>query len=276
LFAFTGKQFDDATGLQHNLFRWLDPSLGQWLNDDPIGFVAGDENVRRYVRNGVVDSIDPSGLQEPWLYPRMPMGERCTGSWPPRDPPDLRWPAIFPSRPLTPGEVDLLQCIFQGHLNTDGLVVIEGTFPFSQGGNTVTPRYTAWFPPANYAGDFSQVSDWRYGHFIHEMTHVLQSQQGNWNQTDFLYLFLANGFTYESTYIFDFERLGQPLHTFSFEQQADIIKMYFTNAPALATPIDYRERAWLTIQGFQTQPPPLPPIAWPIYAPGSNPNPFTP
>jgi hypothetical protein len=54
--------------LQHNLFRWLDPSLGQWLNEDPIGFAAGDENVRRYVGNGVVDSVDPLGLEEPSTF----------------------------------------------------------------------------------------------------------------------------------------------------------------------------------------------------------------
>ncbi|MBU6172524.1 MAG: hypothetical protein KGQ60_01900 [Planctomycetes bacterium] len=64
LFAFTGKQFDEATGLQHNLFRWLDPSLGQWLNEDPIGFAAGDENVRRYVGNRVTSSVDKYGLDE--------------------------------------------------------------------------------------------------------------------------------------------------------------------------------------------------------------------
>jgi RHS repeat-associated protein len=65
LFAFTGKHYDDATALQHNLFRWYDPALGQWLSEDPLGFGAGDENVRRYVGNKVVNSIDPSGLQDP-------------------------------------------------------------------------------------------------------------------------------------------------------------------------------------------------------------------
>jgi len=65
IFAFTGKQYDEATGLQHNLNRWYDPALGQWLNEDPIGFSAGDENVRRYVGNGVTGAVDPSGLQEP-------------------------------------------------------------------------------------------------------------------------------------------------------------------------------------------------------------------
>ena len=61
LFEFTGKQSDDATGLQHNLNRWLDPTLGQWLSEDPIGFGAGDENVRRYLGNRISFNTDPSG-----------------------------------------------------------------------------------------------------------------------------------------------------------------------------------------------------------------------
>lgn len=62
LFAFTGKQLDDSTGLQHNLYRWNEANLGQWLSEDPIGFAAGDENLRRYVGNGVLFALDPNGL----------------------------------------------------------------------------------------------------------------------------------------------------------------------------------------------------------------------
>jgi len=63
LFGYTGKQLDEATGLQHNLNRWYDARLGQWISEDPIGFAAGDENVRRYVGNRVTRSTDPDGLQ---------------------------------------------------------------------------------------------------------------------------------------------------------------------------------------------------------------------
>ncbi|MEO8271558.1 MAG: RHS repeat-associated core domain-containing protein, partial [Aureliella sp.] len=62
LFAFTGKQLDDSTGLQHNLYRWYDGNLGQWLSEDPMGFEAGDENLRRYVGNTVTFTTDPLGL----------------------------------------------------------------------------------------------------------------------------------------------------------------------------------------------------------------------
>jgi RHS repeat-associated protein len=62
LFAFTGKHYDDATALQHNLFRWYDPAIGQWLIEDPLSFAAGDENVRRYVGNDAILRLDPLGL----------------------------------------------------------------------------------------------------------------------------------------------------------------------------------------------------------------------
>jgi RHS repeat-associated protein len=37
------------------------PSLGRWLQQDPIGFDAGDSNLYRYVGNGPTDRNDPSG-----------------------------------------------------------------------------------------------------------------------------------------------------------------------------------------------------------------------
>jgi RHS repeat-associated protein len=64
LYGYTGKQYDEATGLQHNLNRWYDPALGQWLSEDPISFAAGDENLRRYVGNQIINLIDPTGLQD--------------------------------------------------------------------------------------------------------------------------------------------------------------------------------------------------------------------
>ncbi len=45
LFLFTGRPFDPDTGLQNNLNRWYDPSVGRWLSEDPIGFTGGDGNL---------------------------------------------------------------------------------------------------------------------------------------------------------------------------------------------------------------------------------------
>jgi RHS repeat-associated protein len=61
-FAYTGRPMDETTGLQNNLHRWYDPSVGRWLSDDPIGFSAGDANLYRYVGNAPTMRTDPKGL----------------------------------------------------------------------------------------------------------------------------------------------------------------------------------------------------------------------
>jgi uncharacterized protein RhaS with RHS repeats len=38
------------------------PSTGQWMQEDPKGFDAGDSNLRRYVENDPTNMTDPSGL----------------------------------------------------------------------------------------------------------------------------------------------------------------------------------------------------------------------
>ncbi len=62
IFAFTGRLFDESTGLQNNLNRWYDPTIGRWLSEDPIGFRAADANLYRYVHNAPTQFIDPLGL----------------------------------------------------------------------------------------------------------------------------------------------------------------------------------------------------------------------
>jgi len=64
LFLFTARPFDPDTGLQNNLNRWYDPSVGRWLSEDPIGFAAGDANVYRYVGNAVVAASDTNGTDQ--------------------------------------------------------------------------------------------------------------------------------------------------------------------------------------------------------------------
>jgi len=43
----------------------FDPSIGIWLEEDPIGIDAGDPNFHRYVGNNGVNHTDPSGLEPP-------------------------------------------------------------------------------------------------------------------------------------------------------------------------------------------------------------------
>ena len=65
VFGFTGRYFDEATGLQYNWHRWYDPKTGGWIGEDPIGFVGEDTNLSRYVGNSTTIWADPSGLAKP-------------------------------------------------------------------------------------------------------------------------------------------------------------------------------------------------------------------
>jgi RHS repeat-associated protein len=199
LFGYTGKQLDDATGLQHNLFRWYDSALGQWLSEDPIGFAAGDGNLSRYVGNRSTIAVDPSGLAE--IVTQLPLTPR--GSWNPTLPDDnifgIRPPRVgepaysyqnfgmyyqpLPptTRPFTSGESDMLTAFFSTYLDQSGLVIGIGGLNRYTTENTMVPRYTPWFPPRNYVSDFSLGTPNQQRHFIHEMMHVLQSQNGNFN-----------------------------------------------------------------------------------------------
>jgi len=59
-----GLRLEEASGLYDNRWRWYSAELGQFVSNDPIGFNAGDVNVRRYVGNGAVGAVDPLGLEE--------------------------------------------------------------------------------------------------------------------------------------------------------------------------------------------------------------------
>jgi len=49
-FRYTGREFDTETNLYYDRARYLDPSTGRFLSEDPLRFAAGP-NFYPYVRN---------------------------------------------------------------------------------------------------------------------------------------------------------------------------------------------------------------------------------
>ncbi len=61
---FQGLEFTDVTNLTHARNRDYSFALGRFIQLDPIGFSAGDNNWYRFVGNGPTAKVDPSGLQD--------------------------------------------------------------------------------------------------------------------------------------------------------------------------------------------------------------------
>ncbi len=64
IFGFTGRETDEESDLYYYRARYYDPAIGQFASEDPIGFAAGDSNLRRYVGNSPTNATDPSGMWE--------------------------------------------------------------------------------------------------------------------------------------------------------------------------------------------------------------------
>jgi RHS repeat-associated protein len=89
-FLFTGREWRSSLALYDYRHRAYSPSLGRFLQTDPLGCAAGDTNLYRYLSNGTGLGRDPLGLceeksssyvtdfEEPLHAPaRIPVGRRA-------------------------------------------------------------------------------------------------------------------------------------------------------------------------------------------------------
>jgi len=60
-YQFTGREFDNFTGLHYYRARFYDANLGRFISEDPIGFRGGDVNLYGYVGNKPLNFFDPFG-----------------------------------------------------------------------------------------------------------------------------------------------------------------------------------------------------------------------
>ena len=74
-FSYTGREYDDESGLYFYRARYFDANTGRFLSEDPIRFRAGDQNFYRYVRNNPLNNNDPFGLQGAATNPGGAIGD---------------------------------------------------------------------------------------------------------------------------------------------------------------------------------------------------------
>ena len=66
--TYTGREWDEETGLYYYRARYYDAKVGRFISEDPVG-MAGGINFYSYVNSNVINRIDPSGLDaNTWTY----------------------------------------------------------------------------------------------------------------------------------------------------------------------------------------------------------------
>jgi RHS repeat-associated protein len=88
-----GQYFDRETKLHYNYFRDYDPSIGRYIESDPIG-LRGGINTYAYVYSNPMRYIDPDGL-----IPQCVPGAACYRT---QLPPTDKLPAPLPKDPRYP------------------------------------------------------------------------------------------------------------------------------------------------------------------------------
>jgi len=125
-------------------------------------------------------------------------------------------------RRLTEGETALARGIFGNAIDYAKVTIRRRKFFLLQPRKTtMAPRGHLHFHPLSdaYCDDFSGVHPQRQGHFIHEMTHVWQTQErGDW------YLMLRRHPFCRYDYSL---RPGWNLEKYGIEQQAEIVRHAF-------------------------------------------------
>jgi len=61
-FTYTSREWEPEVEMYFYRARFMDPRLGRFRSQDPLGFAGGDLNIMAYCGNNPVNALDPLGL----------------------------------------------------------------------------------------------------------------------------------------------------------------------------------------------------------------------
>jgi len=96
-FQYTARESDSETGLYYYRARYYDPTIGRFLNEDPIGF-SGGADFYSYVNGNSLNFVDAFGLQGTGTA-TAPAPVTTRPSPPVKPPPIVNDPVISPKPP---------------------------------------------------------------------------------------------------------------------------------------------------------------------------------
>jgi hypothetical protein len=134
-------------------------------------------------------------------------------------------------RPLTPGEIALARSVFGEAIDYARVRLVRGKWwPFQPRNAAMAPTGNIHFHPHGHlwSEDFAAEPLDRQGLFIHEMTHVWQTQQ----RGRFYLPLMRHPFCRYRYEIRD----GQPFERYGLEQQAEIARHLFLGQKGIKLP----------------------------------------
>jgi hypothetical protein len=126
------------------------------------------------------------------------------------------------SRSLTSGEIALARSVFGDAVDYSKVRLVEGKWwPFHPRNAAMAPMGKIWFHPAGggWSENFSKEPLGRQGFFIHEMTHVWQTQ----TKGRFYLPLMRHPFCHYRYRLVP----GRPFDRYGLEQQAEIVRHAF-------------------------------------------------
>ena len=134
-------------------------------------------------------------------------------------------------RPLTQGERNLAASVFGSAIDYDPVRICRRKwFPFQPRNVAMAPCGHIHFHPHGqlWSDDFAADAGWRQALFIHEMTHVWQTQKaGKYYLPLMRHPFCRYGYALKP---------GQKLARYGLEQQAEIVKHAFMLREGISLP----------------------------------------
>ena len=135
-------------------------------------------------------------------------------------------------RPLTPGEIELARSIFGDAIDYAKVRLVKGKWwPFHPRNAAMAPMGHIYFHPEGgaWSEDFSKEPLGRQGFFIHEMTHVWQTQaKGKFYLPLMRHPFCRYRYTFEA---------DRPFERYGLEQQAEIVRHIFLAERGVQPPV---------------------------------------
>jgi hypothetical protein len=126
------------------------------------------------------------------------------------------------ARPLTAGEIELTRRMFGDAVDTAAVRMVRRKWwPFQPRGIVMAPTGNIHFHPQdpNWSEDFSREGSGLQGLFVHEMTHVWQTQtRGRWYLPLMRHPFCRYAYRIKD---------GRPFDLYGLEQQAEIVRHRF-------------------------------------------------